>query len=103
MLTGNQAILNLPGLLDTLRRPIPSPLTRSPYSQPPASGYDAGAYSGNPAAGAYAGGSGRTHMVVRGDTLTGISRRYSVGVSDIMRANNLNNDLIREGQKLTIP
>jgi LysM repeat protein len=42
-------------------------------------------------------------MVVRGDTLTGISRRYSVGVSDIMRANNLNNDLIREGQKLTIP
>jgi nucleoid-associated protein YgaU len=90
--------------------------TGGSYGQP-----STGGYAPPPAADPYAGtgggyssggsgyssgggtGSGRNHTVVRGDTLSGIGRRYNVGVSDLMRANNLNSDLIREGQKLTIP
>jgi nucleoid-associated protein YgaU len=73
----------------------------APYTQPTdpyagGGGSSGGNYSGG-------GGGGRAHTVVRGDTLSGIGRRYGVGVNDLMRANNLNSDLIREGQKLTIP
>ena len=75
--------------------------TPPPYTQP------ADPYSGSSTGGSYSSGggssSGRAHTVVRGDTLSGISRRYSVSVSELMRANNLNSDLIREGQKLSIP
>ena len=79
--------------------------TPPPYTQPadPYSGGGSyspggtGSYSGGAASGGRSG--GRSHTVVRGD----IGRRYGVGVSDLMRANNLESDLIREGQKLTIP
>lgn len=87
-----------------------------PYVQPPAAGYPGttgAGYAGGYDSGGYAGvGSpaprpvgptGRTHQVVRGDTLSAISRRYGVGVSDLMRANNLNTDKIIEGQKLNVP
>lgn len=75
-----------------------------PYTQPadPYAGGNYGAGSGS-SYGAPRNSGGRSHTVVRGDTLSGISRRYGVGVSDLMRANNLNSDLIREGQKLSIP
>ena len=87
------------------------------YSQPPAgsypppagggyggAGYTATAGSGNTGGNyAAASGSGRTHTVVSGDNLTKISRRYGVSVDALMRANNLNSDLIRQGQNLTIP
>ena len=89
----------------------PQPYTQPPYTQPPsgagyAGGYDTGGYgnitpSGTPPPAA---GSGRTHKVVRGETLSGISRRYGVGINDVMRANNLSSaDFIREGQQLNIP
>ncbi|MGB0743424.1 MAG: LysM peptidoglycan-binding domain-containing protein [Opitutales bacterium] len=42
------------------------------------------------------------HIVSRGDTLSGISIRYGVSVSQIKRDNGLRNDMIRIGQKLTI-
>lgn len=92
--------------------------TQPPYtqpSQPPAGpgysnpAYDAGAYPGSGSATGNAtvaapAASGRVHKVVHGDTLSGISKRYGVSTSALMRANNLTNEnLIREGQKLNIP
>ena len=71
--------------------------TPPPYTQPADAYGSGGGSSGGAASG------GRAHTVVRGDTLSRIGRRYSVGVSELMRANNLESDLIREGQQLTIP
>ncbi|MBN1620588.1 LysM peptidoglycan-binding domain-containing protein [candidate division WOR-3 bacterium] len=44
-----------------------------------------------------------THTVKLGETLTSISRMYSISVSEIKSANNLSSDMIVEGQRLTIP
>lgn len=44
-----------------------------------------------------------TYTVVEGDTLGGIARRYGVTVDDIKRANNLQDDFLRVGQRLVIP
>jgi LysM repeat protein len=44
-----------------------------------------------------------THVVVAGDTLSGLALRYRVSVSAIQRANNLSSTQIRIGQRLTIP
>lgn len=44
-----------------------------------------------------------THNVQAGDNLTKIAKRYGVSVSDLKRANNLSQDQIKIGQKLTIP
>lgn len=46
---------------------------------------------------------GRTHRVRRGETLTAIARRYGVPVAAIKRENGLRSDVIRVGQRLTIP
>ena len=89
----------------------PQPYTQPPYTQPPsgagyAGGYDTGGGYGNISPGTLppAAGSGRIHKVARGETLSGISRRYSVKIDDVMRANNLSSaDFIREGQQLNIP
>jgi LysM repeat protein len=43
------------------------------------------------------------HLVVKGDTLSGIAENYRVRVSDLMKANGLSNDLIKTGQRLRIP
>ncbi len=43
------------------------------------------------------------HTVKRGDTLTGLARKYGSSVSKIQRANNLRGTVIRLGQTLTIP
>ncbi len=43
------------------------------------------------------------HVVERGDSLYVLARRYGVSIADIMQANNLSNDVIVIGQKLTIP
>ena len=45
----------------------------------------------------------RTHRVVAGDTLSGLSAAYAVPVDDIMDANALTDSLIVVGQKLAIP
>jgi hypothetical protein len=81
------------------------------YSSPPSGNaggiYDnAGASGGGYDAGAGAasgGGSGRTHRVVSGDTLSSLSRRYGTNIPALMRANNLNSSTIRIGESLRIP
>ena len=42
------------------------------------------------------------YTVKQGDTLSAISRKYSVSVANIKKWNNLNSDMIRVGQKLKI-
>lgn len=44
-----------------------------------------------------------THVVARGDTLSGLAQRYGVTVRAIQQANNLTGTQIRIGQRLTIP
>ena len=41
--------------------------------------------------------------VKKGDTLYGIARRYKTSVAAIKKASGLKSDLIRPGQKLTVP
>ena len=43
------------------------------------------------------------HIVRKGDTLSHISLRYGVKISDIKKHNNLTSDTVRIGQKLKIP
>lgn len=44
-----------------------------------------------------------TYIVVAGDTLWNISRRFNTTVSDIKRLNNLTSDILSIGQQLIIP
>ena len=46
---------------------------------------------------------GRSYTVRKGDTLSHIARRHKTTVTAIKRANNLTGDLIRIGQKITLP
>ena len=73
------------------------------YSPPPAP--TAPGYAAAPPAASYnaASGSGRTHKVVSGDNLTKIATRYGVTVGALKGANNLQTDLIRQGETLRIP
>jgi lipoprotein NlpD len=43
------------------------------------------------------------HEVVRGDTLFGIARAYETSVETIRRLNNLEDSMIRTGQRLQVP
>ena len=43
------------------------------------------------------------HIIMRGDTLSGIAHRYRVSLSSLRRHNNLRGDRIRIGQKIKIP
>ena len=45
----------------------------------------------------------RTHTVAAGETLYGIARRYGVTVDAIRRANEMETDQVRAGQRLVIP
>ena len=44
-----------------------------------------------------------THIVVKGDTLYGISKRYQVGIDALRSANSIDGSSIRLGQSLIIP
>lgn len=44
-----------------------------------------------------------THTVKRGDTLSGICRRYNVSMTTLLKANNLRRATLRSGQRLQIP
>jgi LysM repeat protein len=46
---------------------------------------------------------GQVYTVQAGDTLSTISRRFGVSVTDIQRANQLSGSTIRVGQNLFIP
>lgn len=43
------------------------------------------------------------HIVERGESLSVIAQRYSITVSELKQANNLRSDVVRIGQRLTIP
>lgn len=43
------------------------------------------------------------HVVVKGDTLTALSRKYGPSVADIKAANGLKSDVLNIGQKIVIP
>jgi N-acetylmuramoyl-L-alanine amidase len=46
----------------------------------------------------------RTHLVVKGDTLSGIAHRFGVSMAKIARANHLpSSNIVRLGARLTIP
>jgi LysM repeat protein len=46
----------------------------------------------------------RTHRVRRGETLTGIARKYRVSLPALRRANAIRNqDVLRAGMRLRIP
>lgn len=48
-------------------------------------------------------GTAREHVVVRGDTLSGIAARYGVSVASLRRANSLGSDVVKLGQRLNVP
>jgi len=48
-------------------------------------------------------GLGRTHVINRGDTLSGIAEQYNTSVHQLIRHNGLNSAVIRVGQTLKIP
>ena len=45
----------------------------------------------------------RRHTIARGDTLSAIASHYGVSVARLRSANELNGDVVRVGQVLTIP
>lgn len=48
-------------------------------------------------------GSGRTHVIDRGDTLSTIAEQYDTSVNQLIRHNGLDSAVIRVGQTLKIP
>jgi len=47
--------------------------------------------------------SSTSYVVKKGDTLSGIARKYGTTVSKIKSANGLKSDMIRDGKSLRIP
>lgn len=43
------------------------------------------------------------HSVVKGDTLSGISKKYKVPIASIKQANRMTNDTVVLGRKMVIP
>lgn len=78
--------------------PAPPPPPQQPTSVQPAQPGDLAPVSDGSQAEEY-----DIYVVQKGATLCAIATAYQVSVNDIKRANNLKNDLIREGQKLKIP
>lgn len=66
---------------------IPSPATSATYM-----GVEGG---DNPAQ--------KQYVVVKGDTLSHIAKMYSVSVADLKSANSLTSDILKVGQKLSLP
>ena len=58
---------------------------------------------GNAQPEAVAAAGGNTYTVQPGDTLGSIALTHGIRVGDLKRANNLSSDLIRVGQRLTVP
>jgi len=48
-------------------------------------------------------GSAIIHTVVRGDTLSGLSRKYNVPMESIKQANRMTNDIVVLDRKMVIP
>lgn len=50
-----------------------------------------------------AAGPGTVHVVVKGDTLSGIAAKYKVSIASIKAANNMTKDTVVLGSKIKIP
>lgn len=83
-------------------QPVNPPADNPTYA--PAAYEDAATPSPEPAAPAPAPvAASTTHVVVKGDTLGGIARRYGVSTTAIKQANAMTGDTVVLGRKLTIP
>lgn len=76
-------------------QPAPAQAPAQPYLPPPQQAYRQ--------PGAPVGGGPATVEVRKGDTLYRIARAHNVTVADLMQANGLQSQTIKEGQRLTIP
>ena len=63
----------------------------------------AGALAAAPAPAASSNGAALIHTVVKGDTLSGISKKYKVPGAAIKQANRMTNDVVVLGRKMVIP
>jgi N-acetylmuramoyl-L-alanine amidase len=50
-----------------------------------------------------ASGAAAEHTIARGDTLSGVAKRYQVSVENLKRHNGLDGDRVKPGQVLAIP
>lgn len=66
--------------------------------KPPEGSYIAWSKSGNAGKGDNA-----QYIIAKGDTLSGIAKKYRVSISQLKKLNNLSSTQIRIGQRLTIP
>ncbi|MDB6079595.1 MAG: putative endopeptidase p60 [Akkermansiaceae bacterium] len=74
-------------------RPAPRPAASTPAASP----------APKPSAPEPIAGSGKVHVVGKGDTLWGIGKKYGVSVDSIKKANGLTKDTVVLGAKLQIP
>lgn len=81
----------------------PPPAARPPAARTPAQPPARTPARTQPAAPARPAAGARTHVVVQGETLFGLARRYGVSVDNLRTANKLPDDNIRIGQRLVIP
>lgn len=78
--------------------------TPAAYEEGGAAPAPAPAYADTPAVPASSGnGAAIIHTVVKGDTLTGLSKKYNVPVASIKQANRMTNDTVVLGRKMVIP
>ncbi len=78
--------------------------TPAAYEDGGAAPAPASAHAETPAAPAPSGnGAAIIHTVVKGDTLSGLSKKYKVPAASIKQANRMTNDTVVLGRKMVIP
>lgn len=88
---------------NTPYQPLPSVPSNTPNAIPPRSGFPTIPSTG-PGPGTPAGtGTTTTHIVAKGDSLWGLSRKYGTTVDAIKQANGMTNDTVILGSTIQIP
>ena len=111
--------LVIPGATAKAAPPAPAPETPAPAEVAPAPAVEGGAYPAEtltplpppeaepaaaaPTAAEPAGGGAQEYVVAAGDDLKTVAYMYGVEVEDLKRANGLQDDTVRPGQRLIIP
>lgn len=90
----------LPGKIDLKAA---KPVTAKPKAKPAVPSEKVGPQDGGALPAAADAGAGSVHVVKKGDMLSRIASQYHVKVSELKKANGLESDRIREGQRLKIP
>ena len=93
---GGEAATYTPSSGTAPYQPLPG-VNRAPSPQPPLASDVAANIPPLPAAG------GIAHTVVAGDSLWALAKKHNTTIEAIQAANNMTDDKIRAGQKLTIP